>query len=126
MTSSCRWEQKLESPFPIGSGERAWLCHELGYCYIEIEAFDRARTCGEQSLDAAIAAQDKQWQLNARTLIAQSQRESDMNPFQAAIHSHTCTCLQGAKDAEQEIKIRVFQGPHSPTSSNERESGFSA
>ena len=84
-----RWEQKLEAPFPIRSGEKAWLCHELGYCYIQIEGFDRARTCGEHSLDAAIAAQDKQWQLNARILIAQAQRK-----FEQLMTSHPSLKLQ--------------------------------
>ena len=72
MTSLCRWEQKLESPFPIGSGEKAWLCHELGYCYIEVEGFEKARECGEKSLEAAKQTADKQWLLNASILVAQA------------------------------------------------------
>ena len=53
--------------------EAAWLYHELGRCCLELGQFSEASTYGEQSLEAAVSAEDDNWQINSSVLIAQAE-----------------------------------------------------
>jgi hypothetical protein len=55
--------------------ERAWLHHELGRCYQQLDQCDKSLAHGQQSLDAAVETDDQVWQLNAHILIAESHRK---------------------------------------------------
>lgn len=65
------WERKL--PMSKTSMEIAWLCHELGRCYLELNQARTAKDYGERSLAAAEEADDDMWQLHALVLISQSE-----------------------------------------------------
>eukprot|EP00842_Homolaphlyctis_polyrhiza_P005082 jgi/Hompol1/5575/HPOL_000427-RA len=53
--------------------ERAWLCHDLGRCYLEVKHYEKAAELGEMSMMLADALKDRRWGLNARVLVAQAQ-----------------------------------------------------
>jgi len=53
--------------------EAAWINHNWGRCLLEQGLFDEAESRGNASYKAATKAADKQWQLNAKVLIAQAQ-----------------------------------------------------
>jgi hypothetical protein len=55
--------------------ERAWLHHELGRCYQQLEQYDKSLVHGQQSHDAAVETDDQVWQLNALILVAESHRK---------------------------------------------------
>jgi pentatricopeptide repeat protein len=58
----------------IKSGsENAWINHNWGRCLLEQGHFDQAEAKGTTALKAAKDANDRQWQLNAKVLIAQAQ-----------------------------------------------------
>lgn len=58
----------------IKSGsEAAWINHNWGRCLLEQGQFDEAEVHGQQAYQAAVDATDRQWQLNAKVLIAQAQ-----------------------------------------------------
>ena len=65
--------------------ERAWLFHEIGYCHLSKREFSRAKQFGEMSYAAAERSSDLIWQLNASTLIAQS--EARMGDLQHALET---------------------------------------
>ena len=61
----------------IKSGsENAWINHNWGRCLLEQGHFDMAEAKGKAALKAAKEANDRQWQLNAKVLIAQAQSKS--------------------------------------------------
>ena len=70
------WSKKLTSHADAPARERAWLTHELGYCYLKTDDAAEARWCGELSLKASQQAQDRAGQLSANLLIAQAIRKS--------------------------------------------------
>ena len=53
--------------------ESAWLFHDIGRCYYELDNWQEAKQYGEKSLTAAREAKDELWQLNASVMIAQSE-----------------------------------------------------
>lgn len=53
-------------------GERAWIYHEMGYCYMEIDQAEQAKECGDKSYEAATEDNNAKWQLNAKLLTAQA------------------------------------------------------
>ena len=60
----------------IKSGsESAWINHNWGRCLLEQGHFDQAEAKGHAAHNAAYGASDKQWQLNAKVLIAQAQSQ---------------------------------------------------
>jgi hypothetical protein len=70
------WEEK--AALPQSPLESAWLHHEIGRSYLELNDFNAALVSGERSKADATAAQDDRWTLNATLLIAQSQRMSSL------------------------------------------------
>ncbi|CAH2301909.1 tetratricopeptide repeat 25 [Pelobates cultripes] len=95
-----RWEEKI--PLANSSLEKTWLFHEIGRCYLALEAPVEARDYGEKSQVAAEEAEDTEWQLNASVLVAQAQvkleeYESAVTNFENALQNAK---LLNNKDAE--------------------------
>ncbi|NWV60006.1 TTC25 protein, partial [Malurus elegans] len=65
------WEQKI--PLAQSSLEKAWLFHEIGRCYLELNKAEAAQDYGQRSLQAADEERDVEWQLHATVLVAQAQ-----------------------------------------------------
>ncbi|KFV63251.1 Tetratricopeptide repeat protein 25, partial [Dryobates pubescens] len=65
------WEKKI--PMAKSSLEKAWLFHELGQCYLQLNRAEAARGYGEKSLKAAEQEGDVEWQLHATLLVAEAQ-----------------------------------------------------
>ena len=55
--------------------ERAWLLHELGKCYFELEEHEDALDHGERALAYAQEAQDPDTELNVRVLVGNASGE---------------------------------------------------
>ena len=68
----CRWTDKLGRC--SDSAEKAWMQHEIGYCYLTLNDPLRAMQCGVSAYENAEAADDSEWQINSCLLIAQSHR----------------------------------------------------
>ena len=77
----CRWKEK--SALCRSDGERAWLYHEIGYCYLSKREYSRAKQFAEMAYAAAEHTADLVWQLNASALIAQA--ETRMGDLQNAL-----------------------------------------
>ncbi|NWW09383.1 TTC25 protein, partial [Oreocharis arfaki] len=65
------WEEKI--PLAQSSLERAWLFHEIGRCYLELDKAEAAQDYGQKSLQSADEEGDVEWQLHATVLVAQAQ-----------------------------------------------------
>ncbi|KFP71786.1 Tetratricopeptide repeat protein 25, partial [Acanthisitta chloris] len=65
------WEKKI--PMTKSSLEKAWLFHEIGRCYLELDGAKAAQGYGEKSLQSADEEGDVEWQLHATMLVAQAQ-----------------------------------------------------
>uniref|UniRef100_A0A8C9MWT5 Outer dynein arm-docking complex subunit 4 n=1 Tax=Serinus canaria TaxID=9135 RepID=A0A8C9MWT5_SERCA len=75
------WEEKI--PLAQSSLEKAWLFHEIGRCYLELDKAEVAQDYGEQSLQSADEEGDVEWQLHATVLVAQAQVK--LKDYQSAI-----------------------------------------
>ncbi|XP_041883819.1 outer dynein arm-docking complex subunit 4 isoform X1 [Corvus kubaryi] len=65
------WEEKI--PLAQSSLEKAWLFHEIGRCYLELDKAEEAQDYGQKSLQSADEDGDVEWQLHATVLVAQAQ-----------------------------------------------------
>ncbi|NXI03272.1 TTC25 protein, partial [Pachycephala philippinensis] len=65
------WEEKI--PLAQSSLEKAWLFHEIGRCYLELDKAEAAQDYGQKSLQSADEEGDVEWQLHATVLVAQAQ-----------------------------------------------------
>ncbi|NXO40998.1 TTC25 protein, partial [Locustella ochotensis] len=65
------WEEKI--PMAQSSLEKAWLFHEIGRCYLELDEAEIAQDYGQKSLQSADEEGDVEWQLHATVLVAQAQ-----------------------------------------------------
>ncbi|NXT71672.1 TTC25 protein, partial [Chaetops frenatus] len=65
------WEEKI--PLAQSSLEKAWLFHEIGRCYLELDKAEVAQDYGQKSLQSADEEGDVKWQLHATVLVAQAQ-----------------------------------------------------
>ncbi|XP_067332664.1 outer dynein arm-docking complex subunit 4 [Channa argus] len=65
------WEKKI--PLVRGALEKTWLFHELGWCYLELNHYKKARDYGIRSVAAAEEIDDGKWQINGNVLVAQSE-----------------------------------------------------
>ncbi|NXC86952.1 TTC25 protein, partial [Cercotrichas coryphoeus] len=65
------WEEKI--PLAQSSLEKAWLFHEIGRCYLELDKAEEAQKYGQKSLQSADEEGDVEWQLHATVLVAQAQ-----------------------------------------------------
>ncbi|NXS26127.1 TTC25 protein, partial [Pomatostomus ruficeps] len=65
------WEEKI--PLAQSSLEKAWLFHEIGRCYLELDKAEAAQDYGQKSLQAADEEGDVEWQLHATVLVAEAQ-----------------------------------------------------
>ncbi|NXQ00274.1 TTC25 protein, partial [Vidua macroura] len=65
------WEEKI--PLAQSSLEKAWLFHEIGRCYLELDKAEVAQDYGQKSLQSADEEGDVEWQLHATVLVAQAQ-----------------------------------------------------
>ncbi|NXB82185.1 TTC25 protein, partial [Donacobius atricapilla] len=65
------WEEKI--PMAQSSLEKAWLFHEIGRCYLELDKAEVAQDYGQKSLQSAGEEGDVEWQLHATMLVAQAQ-----------------------------------------------------
>ncbi|XP_023801898.1 tetratricopeptide repeat protein 25 [Cyanistes caeruleus] len=75
------WEEKI--PLVQSSLEKAWLFHEIGRCYLELDKAEVAQDYGQKSLQSADEEGDVEWQLHATVLVAQAQVK--MKDYQSAI-----------------------------------------
>ena len=62
------WEKKI--PLIDNELEKAWLFHEMGHCFIEIEDYHSAKEYGLKALESAHKINDDGWKLNALVLLA--------------------------------------------------------
>lgn len=69
--AACSWEKKI--PLAKSSLEKAWLFHEIGRCYLQLDKAEAAKSYGEKSLQAADEEGDVKWQLHATVLVAEAQ-----------------------------------------------------
>jgi len=76
------WEEKGAGPDDL---ENAWLFHEIGRCYMEIEDYSSALDRGKQSKQFADTTRDTEWIFNAAVLIAQAQ--TFLKEHEAALES---------------------------------------
>ncbi|XP_013787907.2 tetratricopeptide repeat protein 25-like, partial [Limulus polyphemus] len=65
------WEMKI--PLCNLTIEKAWLHHELGRCYLELNEDIKAKEYGKKSLEYASEAKDVVWQLNSSVLIGHAE-----------------------------------------------------
>ncbi|NXG76216.1 TTC25 protein, partial [Baryphthengus martii] len=65
------WEEKI--PMTKSSLEKAWLFHEIGRCYLELNKAEAAQNYGEKSLQSAEEEGDLEWELHATVLVAETQ-----------------------------------------------------
>ncbi|NWR48840.1 TTC25 protein, partial [Regulus satrapa] len=65
------WEEKI--PLAQSNLEKAWLFHEIGRCYLELDKAEVAQDYGQKSLQSADEEGDAEWQLHATVLVAQAQ-----------------------------------------------------
>ncbi|NXO64639.1 TTC25 protein, partial [Phainopepla nitens] len=75
------WEEKI--PMAQSSLEKAWLFHEIGRCYLELDKAEEAQDYGQKSLQSADEEGDVEWQLHANVLMAQAQVK--LKDYQSAI-----------------------------------------
>ncbi|XP_038018764.1 tetratricopeptide repeat protein 25 isoform X2 [Motacilla alba alba] len=75
------WEEKI--PLAQSSLEKAWLFHEIGRCYLELDDAEVAQDYGQRSLQSADEEGDVEWQLHATVLVAQAQVK--LKDYQSAI-----------------------------------------
>ncbi|NWX57268.1 TTC25 protein, partial [Promerops cafer] len=75
------WEEKI--PLAQSSLEKAWLFHEIGRCYLELDKAEVAQDYGQKSLQSADEEGDVEWQLHATVLVAQAQVK--LKDFRSAI-----------------------------------------
>ncbi|NWV41674.1 TTC25 protein, partial [Grantiella picta] len=75
------WEDKI--PLARSSLEKAWLFHEIGRCYLEVDNAEAAQEYGQRSLQSADDEGDVEWQLHATVLVAQAQVK--MKDYRSAI-----------------------------------------
>ncbi|NXI20564.1 TTC25 protein, partial [Irena cyanogastra] len=75
------WEEKI--PLAQSSLEKAWLFHEIGRCYLELDKAEVAQDYGQKSLQSADEEEDVEWQLHATVLVAQAQVK--LKDYQSAI-----------------------------------------
>ncbi|XP_061199201.1 outer dynein arm-docking complex subunit 4 [Neopsephotus bourkii] len=96
------WEKKI--PMVKSNLEKAWLFHEIGRCYLELDKAKAAQSYGQKSLQAADEEGDAEWQLNAMVLVAQAQgRLKDYRPailiFEKALNKATLLHDEAAQEA---------------------------
>jgi hypothetical protein len=53
--------------------EKAWLNHELGYCFLSLELHEDAKRHGQSSYKYATQINDKQWLMNSSNLVGQAE-----------------------------------------------------
>ncbi|NWW75772.1 TTC25 protein, partial [Climacteris rufus] len=96
------WEQKI--PMAESSLEKAWLFHEIGHCYLELDKAEAAQDYGQKSLQAADEDADVEWQLHATVLVAQAQvklkdyRSAIMN-FERALEKAKLVANEAAQNS---------------------------
>ncbi|TMS15314.1 Tetratricopeptide repeat protein 25 [Larimichthys crocea] len=98
------WEKKI--PLVCGGLEKAWLFHEIGWCYMELSYHDEARDCGIRSLAAADEIAHEKWQMTANVLVAQS--ELKLGNFKSCV-SHFERALTQAQLQEDDAGICAIQ-----------------
>ncbi|NXY08049.1 TTC25 protein, partial [Pteruthius melanotis] len=96
------WEEKI--PLAQSSLEKAWLFHEIGRCYLELDKAEAAQEYGQKSLQSADEEGDVEWQLHATVLVAQAQvklkdyRSAIMN-FERALEKAKLVPSEAAQNA---------------------------
>ena len=70
MTVSCRWVPKLD--FVDDVAERAWLCHDIGRCYLELDQKTLALQYGFKAMSEAVDSSDRNALLSSKILVAQA------------------------------------------------------
>lgn len=85
--------------------EKAWLFHEIGQCYLEVDKAKAAQSYGQKSLQAADEEGDAEWQLHAMVLMAQAQGRgfstngncSDQDILETCLSHQWCSLDLGLK-----------------------------
>uniref|UniRef100_A0A8B9LEM1 Outer dynein arm-docking complex subunit 4 n=1 Tax=Astyanax mexicanus TaxID=7994 RepID=A0A8B9LEM1_ASTMX len=101
------WEKRI--PMVQEEQEKAWLFHEIGRCYLELQRHTEARDYGVRSLSMADDIGDEKWQLNASVLVAQL---NSLIPFktlmcqtEANVMNHHSGNIQLWKELRNHFKI---------------------
>jgi len=102
------WTER--GPVEGNNVENAWLHHELGRCYIEMEDFQSAVDQAALAVTAAKAAEDTRWILNSTVLSAQANvHNRDLDAAMALFN----TALEVAKqigDTNAQVSIESTMG----------------
>jgi tetratricopeptide (TPR) repeat protein len=131
------WLKRI--PLLKSSEEGAWLYHEIGRGYWEMDKFEEAKEYGIKSLNLAHDSNDQHWQLNAEMLIAQT--EVKLGELSGALSSFkNCldianiigdtTTADGIKKAMEDVNTQIVsslqqQTVKSDENDNESTSGTS-
>ena len=96
------------TPMLKTSEESAWLFHEIGRAYWELNSYNEAKEYGVKSLDAGRDCGDQVWQLNAFMLIAQAEgSECDSKCFESCFS--LCLSLPPAKSGDLSNAVASFK-----------------
>ncbi|XP_039971499.1 outer dynein arm-docking complex subunit 4 isoform X2 [Xiphias gladius] len=98
------WEKKI--PLVCGGLEKAWLFHEIGWCYLELNHPKEARDYGIRSVAAADEIADEKWQINANVLVAQS--DMKLGNFESCVANFERALTQ-AKLQEDDSAMNAIQ-----------------
>ncbi|KAM9345977.1 outer dynein arm-docking complex subunit 4 [Symphorus nematophorus] len=98
------WEKKI--PLVRGGLEKAWLFHEIGWCYLDLNRHEEARDYGVQSVAAADEIAHEKWQMHATVLVAQS--ELKLGNFESCV-SHFERALTYARLQEDDVAMDAIQ-----------------
>ncbi|XP_028268382.1 outer dynein arm-docking complex subunit 4 [Parambassis ranga] len=97
------WEKKI--PLVHGGLEKAWLFHEIGWCYLVLNCYKEARNFGVQSVAAADEIAHEEWQIDANVLVAQS--ELKLGNLKACV-THFERALNHARRHEDDAALDVI------------------
>lgn len=100
------WEKRV--PMVQEEQEKAWLFHEIGRCYLELQRHTEARDYGSRSLSMADDIGDEKWQLNASVLVAQAEmklgnHKASVLHFERALDRAKLLQDNAARDAIQKV-----------------------
>ncbi|XP_076350632.1 outer dynein arm-docking complex subunit 4-like isoform X2 [Tachypleus tridentatus] len=101
------WEKKI--PLCSIAVEKAWLHHEIGRCYLELNNEKTAKEYGQRSLECASEVNDSVWQLNSSVLIAQAEVLGGNLQGAVEIFNMALTFARKHKDSSAERAIKIVR-----------------
>eukprot|EP01135_Chromosphaera_perkinsii_P003454 Nk52_evm23s243 gene=Nk52_evmTU23s243 len=123
------WKQKLEMKnAPPDAKEKAWLNHDIGRCYLELDMGSKALECGVQAVKDAMDAQDDRWLLNSHVLIGQANTKLESHSKALEAYKRALETAQKLEDDQAvngletvmaEVSARVEAGGEEPAQAAE-------